>query len=571
MGGRCELHNEFGFLRTAPLCTDRNQILPFRWEGREWQSVEQGFQAFRFTSAAKQERICAMTRNQDESVEAYALRVQQAALSEVRADWDAVRVEVLYRAFRAMYASNPAAREDLLSTVPLIIHHSDGGFWGKWNGVIQMRLREELKDPADCDTSALGDCVEQFRAYMLREAGRIIEELPEKVDLPTLEVAPKPPPTVSLEVTVPDIDQSKVIEAFNKFDANGDGIIDLDDLVAVLQLVDSAWDETRVAKLMKLIDTDGDGLIGYEEFVAWVFADKGLDVLKSSFCGTFGVSATDKKKIWRDVQRWMVHDRKSTDYTRTSLRVRPSPKKDYTNVSVLNGEVVEIIGKEGEFLRVRVGLEGLDGWLHQRYLHSCPEGTNHDRSITSKDVRRELLLDTEPRLKVVRKFLRKRNRTCPGSEIRAEKVWFLPGHFLGEHGMEDGPKESLFLGCRDALAEAIAESGFDPVFEQVSGGDFGKGVHLSKQSCRAFTTAENYLLICEVAIGTEEERVSMTGPNTALDYKEVCEVRGKLSVKTELGPRYDHDTFAIYRPSQCKPIYLLKLETPGRYAFGGRL
>jgi len=266
------------------------------------------------------------------------------------------------------------------------------------------------------------------------------------------------------------------------------------------------------------------------EFVAWVFADRSVDFLKKSFCGTFGMSTTDRKIVTKDVDRWMIHDRKSTDYTRTSLRERPSPKKDYMNVSVMNGEILEIIGKEGDFLCVRTGLEGLDGWLPQRYLHPCPEGTNHDRSITCREVRREVLGDTDPRLKVVRKFLRKRNRTRPGSEIRAEKVWYLPGHFLGEHGMVDGPKEVLFLGCRDSLAENIADCGFDPVFDQVSGGDFGKGVHLTRQSCRAFASAENFLLICEAAVGTEEDRLKMAAPNPSLDYKEVCEVSHLLGL-----------------------------------------
>lgn len=391
------------------------------------------------------------------------------------------------------------------------------------------------------------------------------------------EVAAAVPPTVMLEVRE-DACQDDILELFNKFDRNGDGTVNRTDLFAVLSAIDKdSWTEERIDQLLAAIDTDGDELIVFEEFLSWVFlAGKGTDYLKASFETDVGVKFEGRPSL-AEWPRWMLHDRCNTDYPKTALRVNPTDEEDYLPAGAYNGEVVEIVGAEAKFVKVRLALESTEGWLKDQYLQQCPEGMPHDRSVTLCGIKRVSLKDWDGRVKGVRRFLRKRNisRRGPADEIRAEMVWFLPGHFLGEAGMATGPKETLFFGCPDSLVDCIADAGFDSVWEAICNNkafnDFGKGAHFSKQSCRAFTLCESYMFICEVAVGCEEERLTLTVPNEALDFKQVCQEQGKLCVQCDMGSRFKHDTRVVYQPSQCKPVYLIKLETPGLYAFRGRL
>ncbi|XP_076901571.1 putative calcium-binding protein CML23 [Bidens hawaiensis] len=59
------------------------------------------------------------------------------------------------------------------------------------------------------------------------------------------------------------IDVEKV---FNKFDANGDGQIDITELGSVLGALGSATPEEELKAVMAEIDTDGDGVIDIHEF-----------------------------------------------------------------------------------------------------------------------------------------------------------------------------------------------------------------------------------------------------------------------------------------------------------------
>jgi len=63
----------------------------------------------------------------------------------------------------------------------------------------------------------------------------------------------------------------KIIDLFKRFDVNGDGTIELDELSSVLKVLDpKKWDDAKVRNLMSIMDTDKDRSISYEEFVDWV-------------------------------------------------------------------------------------------------------------------------------------------------------------------------------------------------------------------------------------------------------------------------------------------------------------
>jgi len=63
-----------------------------------------------------------------------------------------------------------------------------------------------------------------------------------------------------------------VLQAFQRFDVNDDGLIDCQELGDVLSALDpDMWDDPLIQELFKSIDVDSDGRIQLEEWLAWVF------------------------------------------------------------------------------------------------------------------------------------------------------------------------------------------------------------------------------------------------------------------------------------------------------------
>ena len=148
-----------------------------------------------------------------------------------------------------------------------------------------------------------------------------------------------------------------------------------------------------------------------------------------------------------------------------------------------------------------------------------------------------------------------------------DTILFLHGHFLGTTGMLNGPKAVLFHGCSDKTIELIQQNGFDDRF--ASDGVFGKGLYFSPQACKAYSYAERYLLICEVALGTEHKRllVKKEHATTYFNYEMLLakDMRSVHHHPTLSGFGYNHHEHVVFHPTQCKPVYVVKMRhtSPG--------
>jgi hypothetical protein len=86
MGGPCILASGV----RAPACTDNFQVCAFEFDGREWQSCEQAYQAFKCTDAKYQEKIRAITKraNQNDSTHGRECwNAGQHYKASIRPDW----------------------------------------------------------------------------------------------------------------------------------------------------------------------------------------------------------------------------------------------------------------------------------------------------------------------------------------------------------------------------------------------------------------------------------------------------------------------------------------------------
>lgn len=207
MGGPCLVKSADSQWKRGPHCTSNFQLLPFRFKGRLYLSVEHAYQAAKFTSELSQKKFdewCAKSLERfpamhqldgDESrskkenpseldegedvVEvggsktwtlgklSHALGLEAWSLGQrfrdVRPDWDAVKVDVMYEAVKAKYDQYPKAKAMLLSTGSFEIKGGPSTWeWPLWNGLIQMRIREEYKAPAERVPGLLESIVAQM-------------------------------------------------------------------------------------------------------------------------------------------------------------------------------------------------------------------------------------------------------------------------------------------------------------------------------------------------------------------------------------------------------------------------
>eukprot|EP00930_Biecheleria_cincta_P042282 TRINITY_DN29090_c0_g1_i1.p1 TRINITY_DN29090_c0_g1~~TRINITY_DN29090_c0_g1_i1.p1 ORF type:complete len:172 (-),score=28.52 TRINITY_DN29090_c0_g1_i1:45-560(-) len=159
MGGPCWLKKldddgEYVYSQ-GPDCTDNFQVRPFLFDGREWQSVEQCYQAMSFRDRGIQEKLRAIRKFKSETNGEHGVRVWQEVqnCSDRRGNWDAIKVEIMYRANLSKYLQHPDLQAELVSTgtqelegaarTSWTTKEGTRTDWSIWNGKIQMRIREE--------------------------------------------------------------------------------------------------------------------------------------------------------------------------------------------------------------------------------------------------------------------------------------------------------------------------------------------------------------------------------------------------------------------------------------------
>jgi hypothetical protein len=115
----------------------------FTLDGVRWASVEHFYQAQKYAGTEAAERI----RRTDSP--AKARKTGQDRSLRPRADWDAVKVDVMRQAVQAKFAQNRQARELLLATADEeLIHESKSdAFWGKSrDGIGDNRLGASIME-----------------------------------------------------------------------------------------------------------------------------------------------------------------------------------------------------------------------------------------------------------------------------------------------------------------------------------------------------------------------------------------------------------------------------------------
>ena len=178
MGGPCKLVREDGKKCTAPACTDNFQVRPFVYDGVRYHSCEQAFQAHKFLPGPDRERISKLRPNIGESDHDFGMRCwsagQHGSAEYFRSDWEAVKVGIMFAVNEAKYLQHDDLRNDLLATgsLPIIggpstswTFRGNSYGWSNWNGLIQMRLREQFRAPEERAPGVLEGLLAQFDAY----------------------------------------------------------------------------------------------------------------------------------------------------------------------------------------------------------------------------------------------------------------------------------------------------------------------------------------------------------------------------------------------------------------------
>ena len=122
---------------------------PIEIDGTRWPTSEHYFQAQKFADESHREAVRAAGSPMD------AARMGRDRSRPLRADWEAVKDDVMYRALVAKFTQHPGPRSTLLDTgdAELIEHTANDAYWADGGdgsgrnmlGVLLMRVRDELR------------------------------------------------------------------------------------------------------------------------------------------------------------------------------------------------------------------------------------------------------------------------------------------------------------------------------------------------------------------------------------------------------------------------------------------
>jgi len=134
----------------GPDCTDNFQLRPFEYQGRTWQSVEQAYQALKWSDAASLDAWEQELPSEGESAFNYGNRMWKLARTTIGGekvpDFDAKKLEIMWLLNCAKYQQHMDLQEQLLETGNARIYGGKSTWlWSKYNGLIQRLIRHRLR------------------------------------------------------------------------------------------------------------------------------------------------------------------------------------------------------------------------------------------------------------------------------------------------------------------------------------------------------------------------------------------------------------------------------------------
>jgi len=196
-------------------------------------------------------------------------------------DWRASAQVVLESVFDATLTAAAVLATQRGCRVKVYLTPVGGGWLGnriEWiAGAIERALRLHEKHPLDIFL-VHPESVPPTIEYERLAAGRGVSDMEAQTEAMPIDILdircvsdhlttkglPKPDPTRAALITA----------AFQRFDLNGDGVIDRNEFVKVLQTLDSEFFTLpAISMLLKEADADGDGVVHYFDFVSWLVVE----------------------------------------------------------------------------------------------------------------------------------------------------------------------------------------------------------------------------------------------------------------------------------------------------------
>jgi len=136
----------------------------FELDGKTWATCEHYFQAAKFPKDADYQEKVRTSGTCMGPDGCFALGRNGKMSMDVK-EWDAMKLEVMYRCNYAKFAQNPHLRRILCRIKHRIRAQGNADEWATWNEILLERIREELRDDCTRDESVLRVRVALMDAY----------------------------------------------------------------------------------------------------------------------------------------------------------------------------------------------------------------------------------------------------------------------------------------------------------------------------------------------------------------------------------------------------------------------